>query len=177
MLFDAMPTLDHPDAVLRPLYPDDILTWYDYLTLPQVFEHTSWNLQAPSELEDYAWQPERFTDSSALRFAIADRGSDRLLGTAGFHTVAPVNASAEITYDLSPSAWGRKLAAAACAALLDWGHGHAGLIRIQATVLPENVRSIHVLEGSGFQREGLMRSYRKVRGPSRDFWMYSHIKN
>ncbi|MCD5327473.1 hypothetical protein [Chromobacterium piscinae] len=67
MLFTEMPVLDHPDAILRPLYPDDVLAWYDYLTLPQVFEHTSWNVQAQSELEHYAWPPEQFTEASALR--------------------------------------------------------------------------------------------------------------
>lgn len=141
-----------------------------------MFEHTSWNVQAQSELEHYAWQPEQFTEVSALRFAIADRDSDRLLGTIGFHTVSSVNASAEMAYDLSPAAWGLGIATAACASLLKWGHGQVGLARIQATVLPENTRSIRVLERVGFQREGLLRSYRKVRGPSRDFWMYSHIK-
>ncbi|MEN7429474.1 GNAT family protein [Chromobacterium sp. TRC.1.1.SA] len=176
MLFTEMPVLDHPDAILRPLYPDDVLTWYDYLTLPQVFEHTSWNVQAQSELEHYAWQPQQFTEASALRFAIAGRDNDRLLGTIGFHTVASVNASAEMAYDLSPAAWGRGIATAACASLLKWGHSQIGLARIQATVLPENTRSIRVLERVGFQREGLLRSYRKVRGPSRDFWMYSHIE-
>ncbi|KUM04850.1 GNAT family N-acetyltransferase [Chromobacterium subtsugae] len=175
MLFTEMPALDHPDAMLRPLYPDDILAWHDYLILPQVYRHTSWNVRCSSELEHYAWQPEQFTEVSALRFAIADSRDDHLLGTAGFHTVATVNASAEIAYDLSPAAQGRGIARAACASLLAWGHGHLGLARIQATVLPENARSIQVLERCGFQREGLLRSYRKVRGPSRDFWMYSHI--
>ncbi|WP_146042156.1 GNAT family N-acetyltransferase [Chromobacterium sinusclupearum] len=68
------------------------------------------------------------------------------------------------------------MAAAACASLLRWRHRHVGLVRIQATALPANHRSIQVLERNGFEREGLLRSYRKVRGPSRDFWMYSHIQ-
>ncbi|UTH74016.1 GNAT family N-acetyltransferase [Chromobacterium sp. IIBBL 290-4] len=176
MLFSDMPILDHPQAILRPLRLDDIQAWHDYLTLEQVYQHTSWNVRSPDDLIHYAWQPEQFTDSSALRFAIADRDSDRLLGTAGFHTVTPINASAEIAYDLSPAAWGRKLASAASASLLRWGHGHIGLVRIQATVLPSNLRSINVLERNGFEREGLLRAYRKVRGPSLDFWIYSHIQ-
>lgn len=176
MLFAEMPVLDYPQTILRPLRQNDIEPWFDYLTQQAVYQHTSWNVQSPAELEHYAWQTERFTDSSALRFAIADRDTDRLLGTAGFHTVTPVNASAELAYDLSPAAWGRGLATAACASLLRWGHRHVGLVRIQATVLPANQRSIQVLERNGFEREGLLRSYRKVRGPSRDFWMYSHIQ-
>ncbi|POZ60088.1 GNAT family N-acetyltransferase [Chromobacterium alticapitis] len=175
MLFTEMPILDHPQALLRPLRLDDIQAWHDYLTQERVYQHTSWNVKSPDDLEHYAWQSEPFTDSSALRFAIADKDSDRLLGTAGFHTVAPVNASAELAYDLSPAAWGRGIAMAACASLRRWGHGHIGLARIQATVLPANQRSIRVLERCGFEREGLLRSYRKVRGSSRDFWMYSHV--
>ncbi|WP_201282273.1 GNAT family N-acetyltransferase [Chromobacterium phragmitis] len=56
------------------------------------------------------------------------------------------------------SGWGSGIATAACACLLQWGHCHIGLARIQATVLPENARSIRVLERVGFQREGLLRS-------------------
>lgn len=176
MLFTEMPVLDHPQALLRPLRQDDIEPWFDYLTQEAVYQHTSWNVRSPDELAHYAWQPEQFTEACALRLAIADRDSNRLLGTAGFHTVKPVNASSELAYDLSPAAWGRGLATAACASLLRWGHSHVGLVRIQATVLPANQRSIQVLERNGFEREGLLRSYRKVRGPSRDFWMYSHIQ-
>lgn len=75
-----------------------------------------------------------------------------------------------MAYDLSPAVWGRGIATAACASLLEWGgRCHIGRPRIQATVLPEKARSIPALERVGFQREGLLRSYRKARVPSRDF--------
>ena len=44
---------------------------------------------------------------------------------------------------------------------------------IQATVLDTNQASVGVLERCGFEREGLLRHYRQVRGEPRDFWMYA----
>lgn len=176
MLFSALPELRHELVVLRALENADIQPWFDYLSLPQVFEHTSWDLREPAELAPYVWRPECFTASSMLRFAVALRSSRALIGTAGFHTVSPQNASAEIAYDLAPAYWGRGIASAVCAALLDWAHGTQGLVRVQATVLESNTRSAAVLTRCGFLREGLLRAYRQVRGRPGDFEMYAHVE-
>ena len=106
---------------------------------------------------------------------MALRSTDQLVGTAGFHTVIPQNRSAELAYDLSPTMWGKGIATSICSLLVDWAHSHVGLVRIQATVLDSNGRSARVLQKCGFEREGLLRSYRMVRGRSADFWMYSHV--
>lgn len=175
MRYTRLPELDHPLARLRPLRADDIGPWYAALSQPQVFAHTSWNLQAAQDLALYAQPPDPTNAAAMLRLAIAARDDDRLLGTAGFHSVWPPDRRAEIAYDLVPAAWGQGLATAAVKALLDWGHGHVGLVRIQATVLVSNAPSLAVLGRCGFAREGLLRSYRQVRGRSGDFWLYAHV--
>jgi ribosomal-protein-alanine N-acetyltransferase len=172
--FTELPRLQHDLVTLRPLTADDILPWYQYLTLPVVFEHTSWNVGSPSDLEQYAAQTE--LPSSLLRLAIAERGSGQLVGTIGFHTVSAENRSAELAYDLSPPWWGKGIASQACEVMVQWAHSHVELIRVQATVLTSNSRSIEVLQRCGFKREGLLRSYRIVRGRPGDFWMYSHVQ-
>jgi ribosomal-protein-alanine N-acetyltransferase len=176
MLFAKLPDLRHDRVRLRPLEPADIGSWFKYLALPQVFEHTSWDVQDVQELAHYAWQPQTFTASSMLRFAIALRSSDRLVGTAGFHTVSPLNGSAEIAYDLAPDCWGQGIASAVCAALVRCGHGDAALTRVQATVLETNSRSVAVLERCGFRHEGMLQAYRKVRGRHGNFHMYAHVR-
>lgn len=97
------------------------------------------------------------------------------MGTAGFHTVSPENASAEIAYDLDPACWGQGLASEVCATLVDWAHASAGMVRVQATVLASNARSAAVLARCGFALEGRLRAYRMVRGTPGDFDMYSHV--
>jgi ribosomal-protein-alanine N-acetyltransferase len=160
---------------LRPIAAADILVWFEYLSLPTVFEHTSWNLHSPADLSHYETSQHAPTPSSLLRLAVADRATDRLVGTIGFHTVSPEHFSAELAYDLSPSVWGSGIATYLCGVVVQWAHHHVGLRRVQATVLSSNVRSMRVLERCGFKREGLLQSYRFVRGSPGDFWMFAHV--
>ncbi|MBL0085202.1 MAG: GNAT family N-acetyltransferase [Ideonella sp.] len=176
MKFAGLPTLSHPLVVLRPLTAADIQTWYDYLSLPEVYGETSWNLQSSTELEPYVWREEAFTPSSMLRFAIALRSSNQLVGTAGFHTVVPVHRTAEIAYDLSPLVWGKGIATAACQVLVNWAHASANVNRVQATILESNERSIRVIERAGFNREGLLHAYRMLRDRPGNFHMYAHVQ-
>jgi [ribosomal protein S5]-alanine N-acetyltransferase len=172
--FTALPTLEHELVTLRPLAPADIAQWYEYLAMPVVFEHTSWNVTSPEQLQHYAAQSE--LPSTLLRLALAERLSGKLVGTIGFHTVSLENRSAELAYDLAPAWWGKGIASEACKAMVQWAHSHVELIRVQATVLTSNNRSIAVVQRCGLEREGLLRSYRIVRGKPGDFWMYSHVQ-
>ena len=175
MKFTALPVLEFDGVFIRAIEAGDIEAWYRYLSIPAVFEHTSWNLQEAGELAHYAWVQEKFTPSSLLRFAIALNSTNQLVGTAGFHTVSPQNQSAEIAYDLTPEMWGKGIATAVCRELVTWAHTCAGIVRVQASVLESNARSARVLERCGFEREGLLRSYRIVRGTPGNFFMYSHV--
>lgn len=49
------------------------------------------------------------------------------------------------------------------------------LHRIEAACIPDNDKSIRLLENAGFQREGLLREYLKINGQWRDHLMYSLI--
>lgn len=175
MLFKQAPVLQHPDAFLRPIQADDLANWAAYLRDPLVYRHTSWNLQSLAELEPYIAPNQTRQPDSALRMALACPRSNALLGTIGFHTVSSLNKSAELAYDLAPGSWGKGIATAATTAMTAWAHAHAGMIRVQATVLETNTRSMAVLARCGFQAEGLLRCYRQVRGQAGNFMMYSHI--
>ena len=175
MHFTRLPELKHEIVCLRALEVSDIDHWYDYLRLPLVFEHTSWNVRAASELASNAWSAQELSGSSPLRFAIALKSDNRLVGTAGFHTVSAANQSAELAYDLAPEIWGKGIATAVCKELVTWAHTCAKTVRVQATVLDSNERSARVLARLGFSREGLLRSYRLVRGVPGNFYMYSHV--
>lgn len=175
MQFNSLPVLQHAHACLRLIEPADLPVWAAYLRLPQVYQHTSWNLQAVSELEPHLASRQVHQPDSPLRLAIACPHSHVLLGTIGFHTASALNKSAELAYDLAPEAWGRGIASAAAMTMTDWAHAEAGIIRVQATVLESNERSMAVLQRCGFVREGVLASYRQVRGQSGNFVMYSHV--
>ncbi len=153
----------------------DIARWSQYLNLPSVYEHTSWNHPSESDLQHFLGNETTQDPSGLLRLAVATEDENLLVGTIGFHTVSPQNRSAEIAYDLHPSFWSQGVVQCAGQALVRWAHSSVGLIRVQATVLETNVRSIAALDRLSFVREGLLTSYRLVRGQPGNFYMYAHV--
>ena len=169
------PSVDDAPYRLRPIASSDIAAWYEYLSIPEVVEHTSWNLKSPEDLKPLVDWYQSDAPSSAIRFAIQLRGGGPLIGTIGFHTISTLNRTAEIAYDLHPAHWGRGIASDCCRAAVKWGIEQRGFVRIQATALDTNIASVRVLEKAGFALEGKLRCYRIVRNQARDFWLYSFV--
>jgi len=164
-----------PGFVVRPAVPEDAAAWASYACLPEVKEYTSSTFET---VEDVRMAIERILASSpnlATRFMLVEEGSTTIVGSVGFHTVSLQNGTAEVTYDVAPSHWGRGIATSACRAATVWAFEVAGWHRVQATTLLLNLRSRRVLEKVGFKREGLVRNFRLVRGKPADYWLYSAI--
>ena len=165
--------LDLGDIGLRPLRPGDELRLFAYLTDPVVTEHTS---IPPQTLESLAAIVRRdidaYAEGTSFRLALTD-GNDELIGICGFNNWSPVHKHAELAYDLSPQHWGRGYMRRAVGALVAWAFSELHLNRVHAFVMTTNLRSIRLLEQSGFRREGTLRSFRIARGEPRDFHVYS----
>ena len=175
MLVKTLPISAHPLVDLRPLRESDLSTWFAYLSLPVVHEHTTWHVTSIGQLAQFVSTPDNTTPTSTLRLAVVLRTTDELVGAIGFHTVSPEHRTVELAYDFAPSMWGRGVATALAGVAVQWAHADEGFLRVQATVLDSNHRSAAVLERCGFVHEGLMRSYRMVRGTPRDFHLYAHV--
>jgi ribosomal-protein-alanine N-acetyltransferase len=176
MRIDSPPDSGCPGFILRPISREDLEPWYAYLALPEVFQHTSWNLSSQNDLLPLFDFFESTAVNSARRMALIDEKRQVLAGTIGFHTVSDVNRSAEIAYDLSPSYWGRGMATTICDVVTSWAFEHYGFNRVQGTVLETNSRSEAVLRRCSFSFEGLLRDYRSVRGAPGNFKMYARLK-
>jgi ribosomal-protein-alanine N-acetyltransferase len=175
MRIDSPPDSGYPGIVLRPLERTDLTAWFGYLSIPEVVEHTSWNLHSAADLVPMMDALESNDPASMRRMAMIEHASGKLVGTIGFHTVSEANLSAEIAYDLAPSYWGRGIASAVCEAVTAWAFAQYGWVRVQATVLETNLRSEKVLTNCGFRYEGLLHAYRMVRGTPGNFRMYARL--
>ncbi|SFC94577.1 GNAT family N-acetyltransferase [Collimonas sp. OK412] len=175
MHYIDLPDFVHELVALRPLSRADAAAWYAYLTMPRVLDHTSWDLRSMDDLMQKFDALESLDPASEIRLAIVRHDSGALVGTIGFHSISLLHKTVEIAYDLAPAVWGKDIAPAVCNAVAEWGFSYLGAVRIQATVLDSNTRSIRVLEKCGFQCEGLLRSFRMVRGHPRNFWIYSRL--
>ena len=60
-------------------------------------------------------------------------------------------------------------------AVLKFSDHMLGIVRIQATVITTNERSLKVLDRCGFKREGYLEKYEVVEGELKDYYMYARV--
>jgi len=164
-----------PGFEVRPVALEDAAAWASYACLPEVKEHTSSRVET---VEDVRAMIERILvglPSPPTRFVLVPHGGTVIVATVGFHTVSLQNGTAEVTYDVAPSHWGKGIATAACRAATAWAFDVVGWHRVQATTVLPNLRSQRVLEKCGFKREGQVRNFRLVCGQPADYWLFSAI--
>jgi ribosomal-protein-alanine N-acetyltransferase len=125
--------------------------------------------------EGLAWierQWGRADNGEGLSLAVADASSNEALGNINL-LFRQQPGTVAIGYWLVERARGRGLGTRAVALLARWALGGAGLERVEALVVPENVASQRVLEKVGFRREGHLRSYLVFKARRADALIYS----
>lgn len=175
--FHHPPTIDLPEAHLRPLRPADAAALFAYLSEPAVTELTSYPAVTMSLVESMIQKSQtRWAASELAKWAIALPADDQLIGTCGFNDFSAPHRWAELAYDLAPAHWGKGLMRHAVSAAIDWAFAHGQIDRVQAFVRTDNVRSATLLERLGFVREGCLRSFRICRGRAYDFYVYGLLR-
>lgn len=114
---------------------------------------------------------------SGFSFAVADAETDRCVGEIGLWGWALEQGRAQAGYGVIPSARGRRIAATALLALLDFAWSIPALHRVELYIEPWNIASIRTAEYGGFHREGLLRSYQEIAGERRDMLLYAAVRN
>lgn len=87
----------------------------------------------------------------------------------------PYYGRVELGYWVAPAARGRGIAQAMLELLSDW-YFTEGVRRIEMVIPVGNLASIRVAERAGFEREGLLRSYRLLHGEPQDCLIYAKIR-
>lgn len=143
--------LETERLILRPFVETDAADLFAYARDPRV---------GP----DAGWQPHRSVEESRQIigtvfsapnvFAVVDKVSGRVIGSAGFvgrhQTVLP-GPDEEIGYALSPEFWGRGLIPEAVRELLRYGFEDLGLATIWCGHYDFNDKSRRVVEKCGFR--------------------------
>ncbi|MNO36008.1 Spermidine N(1)-acetyltransferase [compost metagenome] len=98
-------------------------------------------------------------DDLGCRWGMFDKERDELIGTCGYHYLRREHKefTAEIGFDLSKAYWGQGLMYEGMKEVIDFGFSTMGLTTIDATVEPENAKSIILMERLGFDRDAELR--------------------
>ena len=130
----------------------------------------------PDEFFTAAGQRARLAQPPAnvLRFVIVDDGA--IAGIVNLsNIVRGAFDSANLGYFVAREHNGRGLATEAVAAVVEHAFEHAGLHRVEAGTLVDNLGSQRVLEKNGFERIGLAPRYLKIAGEWRDHILFQRV--
>ena len=143
--------LTTPRLLLRPFREGDAAELYDYAQDPRVGPIAGW---PPHTSVENSLEIIRTVFSAPNVFAVADRESGRVIGSAGFvgeHRNELPGPDDVLGYALSPAFWGRGLIPEASRALIRWGFTELGLGTIWCNHYDGNARSRRVIEKCGFR--------------------------
>jgi ribosomal-protein-alanine N-acetyltransferase len=177
--FIKFPFFDLGDFLLRELKETDALQYLMYMGHPEVSKNVPEYLVPKSldhaHLELRYWR-DLFPSKKGFFWGIAKKNNNKLIGTIGFNFINFFNKKGEINYDLNPDYWGKGIMTKALTQVIDFSNS-LELVRIQATVLEDNARSIKLLESNGFTKEGLLQNYEYVNGIHLNSYMYAKTFN
>jgi ribosomal-protein-alanine N-acetyltransferase len=168
-----------------------------YLRYPDMSDHGEWAaLRAESASFLRPWEPawpnddlekaafrtrirrynQEIASGSGFPFFICDRRNGAILGGITLGNVRRgVSQCGQIGYWIGERYKGNGIMSEALAILCDHAFAQFGLHRLEAACIPDNTRSIRILEKAGFAREGYLRSYLKINGIWRDHVLYARI--
>ncbi|MDQ2800514.1 MAG: GNAT family N-acetyltransferase [Armatimonadota bacterium] len=146
------------EAMLTVLSSEVVCRYYDLSPLASL-----------SEAADLiACRAAAFAHHERIRWVLAQKEDDGVIGSCGLSRWDEANGQAEIGYELSPDWQGRGLMREALAAVLAFGFSEMQLEKIEANVVPENEPSLRLLRRLGFQEVELRRERGFWKGRSHD---------
>lgn len=177
-----LPVLEGEKIALRVPMPGDYKEWAALRGESRAFLERWEPRWGADELERSAWRHrigryrEDYAQGTAIAFFIVERGSGKLAGGITLGNIRHgVSQSGHIGYWIGERYSGRGMMTDAVKVLARFSFERLGLHRIEAACIPDNARSIRVLEKAGFRREGLLRSYLRINGHWQDHYLYARI--
>jgi ribosomal-protein-alanine N-acetyltransferase len=177
-IFNSFPTFETKNLVLRKIEPKDARDLFSFLSDEAVCRYLTNNIfknivQAQRSINGM----QQFFDSKQkIRWGIAQKEDNRIIGYCGYFYFDETNLSGEINYCLAKENWGQGIMSEAIDAVIRFGFEKIGLNRVEAKTNPKNPASFRVLEKVGFKRDGLLREGLLKNGVFHDLYLYSILK-
>ena len=175
----TLPIINTERLLLRWIAEDDTDALYDVFSDPQVMRY--WSTPPLADRQAAAKLRREIADGNEtdtmLKWGVALRDSNHLIGTTTLFNVSLDNGRAELGYAMGRAHWGKGYMHEALQALLSHVFEAMQLRRLEADVDPRNTASIRTLERLGFQREGFLRERWHVNGEIQDALFYGLLRH
>lgn len=146
---------------IRVLNLEDAQAFFDYHVLPEVSQFQGWRPRQLSDAEDFLRENTQVavnTPHAWLQMAVCLKDGT-LIGDVGIHFLDEYQS--EVGYSLSPIYQGKGYAIEAVRTVVNYLFSELKKHRVTASVDPDNVPSIRLLEKLGFRKEAhFIKSFR-----------------
>ena len=178
MDWERLPTINTNRLSLRWISAEDVDDFYAIYSDPEVMRYWSTpplaDRNAASKLVSEIH--ESFKRREFMKWGIARRTDDTLIGSVTLFHPDFTHRRAEIGYALGRAHWGQGYMQETLKAVLTYAFEVLEFHRIEADVDPRNAASIRTLERLGFQREGYLRERWQVNGEIQDALFYGLLR-
>lgn len=163
--------------ILEPDYANKVLRFY--LDDKELFEKYESDRCSNFYTEEYQRNVLHLEYGLALKlrqvrfYVFLKENPDQIIGTICLYDIASVYSKADLGYKFSSRFHHMGYASEAVEKVLDIAFIELNIHRICAHVLEENLPSIRLLEGLGFEKEGICRDYLCFHGVWKDHLQYS----
>lgn len=178
MDWPQLPIINTTRLLLRSIEASDVDDFYDVYSNAEVMRY--WSTPA---LPDKRAAIELINEIRAgiehhdmLKWGIALRENDKLIGSVSLFRIEFTHHRAEIGYAQGRAYWGHGYMQEALKAVLNYAFETLNLHRIEADVDPRNAGSVRTLERFGFKREGYLRERWQVNGEIQDAFFYGLLR-
>ena len=179
--YDQFPNIAGDGITLRKIVPSDVDSLFEIYSNEKLFLHSPVMLKKNKDTDanmighferDYNKKKEVFLGISL------NSQPDLIVGVAEMFDYDSAVNSITIGYRLNDRFWGKGIATKTVKAMVDYLFQDIGINRIQAYVMPENVKSLNVLKRNSFLQEGIIRQGNVWKGKGViDLALFSMIKS
>ncbi|MBF4692585.1 GNAT family N-acetyltransferase [Fusibacter sp. Q10-2] len=158
--YEAYPHVEAEEVIIRKIVSSDLDRLYEIYSNENLFRHSPMMLKKNKEtVANMIGHFERdFNKHKMIMLGIAFRKTpDDLVGTFELFDYNKVVNMITVGYRLNEQFWGQGIVSKAVQAMTDYLFNCIGINRIQAFVMPENIKSQNVLIRNGFTVEGTIR--------------------
>lgn len=175
-IFGAFPQLETPTLYLREMNEDDaadLLAVFADEEVTRFYDLYAYQTEGEAlELIDFF--TESFEVERSIRWGIARKADNRIVGTCGFVWLRRFRG--EIGYELNRAFWRQGIMKEALAAIIQFGFEQLKLNRIEALVMVGNEASASLLRSLGFQEEGTLREHDYFKGRFHDMRCFALLR-
>jgi ribosomal-protein-alanine N-acetyltransferase len=176
-LFDAFPGIETERLSLRRMNVGDAPALFDMLSHSDVARFTARKpLARVSDAVDLLRGVGlEYATRRSIRWGVTLLGEDKIMATVGLHDWDRYHRHISIGFDVAFEEWGNGYGSEMVAAICAYAFDHLSVHRVEAHIMKGNRGSKKMLEGIGFEIEGVLRKRMYKDGHQHDTQLFSLV--